>query len=319
VSGAATRLVIASQMEEGFNEGLRAHLGATVIGVPEDRPWDAANDADILLVRPTPTWKGNRDLERPAAWPGRLRWVYSASAGIDFYPPWLLDAPIVTCGRGVASDEIADYVIAAIYLQAKDLEAVRVRSLDQWRYAQLGRVAGTTVGIIGLGAIGTAVARRARAFGARVTAVRRRSLPSEVEGVELLDRIEDVVASADHLVVSAPATEATRGLIGQALLTHAKPGAHLINIARGSLVDQEALVAALDAGRLGFATLDVTEPEPLPAGHVLWTHPKVRLTPHVSSNYTAVREVFFDKVTANLDRFVRGETLADLVDKTAGY
>jgi phosphoglycerate dehydrogenase-like enzyme len=313
-------LIIASQMEEGFNAGLRAHaIGPTVIGVPEDRPWEAANDADMLLIRPTPVWRGSHGLERPAAWPGRIKWVYSASAGIDFYPPWLLDAPIVTCGRGVAADEIADYVIAAIYLQTKDLESIRARAPEQWRNVPLGRVAGSTVGIIGLGAIGSAVARRALALGARVTAVRRRALASPVDGVDLLDDPGAVIASADHLVLALPATDATRSLIGADLLARAKPTAHLINIARGSVLDQDALVAALDAGRLGFATLDVTEPEPLPAGHVLWTHPKVRLTPHVSSNHTLVRDALFDKVAANLDRFVRGEAPSDIVDRAAGY
>jgi phosphoglycerate dehydrogenase-like enzyme len=128
-----------------------------------------------------------------------------------------------------------------------------------------------------------------------------------------------VVASADHLVLALPATDASRSLIDAALLAHAKPTAHLINVARGSVLDQDALLAALDGGRFGFATLDVTEPEPLPADHPLWTHPLVRLTPHISSNYTLLRGVLFDKVAANLERFVRGEALADIVDPAAGY
>lgn len=314
-------LVIASQMEDGFNAGLRAHpTRPTVIGAPEATPWEAAGDADVMLVRPSPPWRGARGGPRPAAWPGRLKWVYSASVGVDFYPRWLLDAPLVTCGRGVASEEIADYVIAAIYLQAKDLEGARARSPAQWKSAPLGRVAGSTVGIIGLGAIGVAVARRAVALGMRVTAVRRRRhLPSPVDGVELLDDLAAVVASADHLVLALPATDESRSLIDAAVLAHAKPTAHLINIARGSVLDQGALLAALDGGRLGFATLDVTEPEPLPAGHPLWTHPRVRLTPHISSNYTLLRGVLFDKVAVNLERFVRGEALADIVDPVAGY
>ncbi len=314
-------LVIASQMEEGFNAALRAHASRpTVIGAPEASPWEAANDADVLLARPSPAWRGNRQLPRPAVWPGRLQWVLSASAGIDFYPPWLLEAPLVTCGRGVASDEIADYVIAAIYLQAKDLEAVRARSLAEWKQAPLGRVAGATVGVIGLGAIGAAVARRALPLGARVIATRRRPhLPSPVPGVELVDDLRVVVAAADHLVLALPATDATHLLVDAALLSHAKPTAHLINVARGSVLDQDALVEALDAGRFGFATLDVTEPEPLPADHRLWTHPRVRLTPHVASNYTLVRGALFEKVSENLDRFVRGDALADVVDPLVGY
>jgi phosphoglycerate dehydrogenase-like enzyme len=313
-------LVIASQFEDRFNEGLRSHaLRPTVIAAPEESPWEIANDADILLVRPSPAWRLNRQLARPASWPGRVRWVYSGSVGVDFYPRWLLEAPLVSCGRGVASDEIADYVISAIYHYAKNLEAVRARSLEEWKQVPLGRVTGSTVGIVGLGAIGTAIARRALALGARVVAARRRALPSEVEGVELLGDLGAVVAEADHLVLALPATDATAGLIDRTLLAQAKPTAHIINIARGSVLDQEALLGALDAGRLGFATLDVTEPEPLPADHPLWRHPLVRLTPHVSSNYTVVRDVLFGKVIANLERFARGETPADLVDPQEGY
>jgi phosphoglycerate dehydrogenase-like enzyme len=314
-------LVIASQMEEAFDADLRAHTSRpTIIKPSEAEPWAAADDADILLIRPTPAWRGNRHIPRPKAWPGKLRWVYSASAGVDFYPRWLLDAPLVTCGRGVASDEIADYVIAAIYLQAKDLEAVRARSLAEWRQSPLGRVGGATVGILGLGAIGLAVARRALALGCRVTAARRRKhLPSPVEGVELLDDAASVVASADHLLLALPSTDATRGLVDADLLGRAKPTAHLINVGRGAVLDQTALLAALDAGQLGFATLDVTEPEPLPADHPLWTHPKVRLTPHISANYTQTRGALFDKVTSDLDRFLRGEAPSDIVDPVAGY
>ncbi len=313
-------LIIASQFEDDFNDSLRALSSRpTVIAAPEDAPWQAANDVDVLLVRPTAAWRGNRHLPRPDAWPGRVRYVYSGSVGMDPYPRWLLDAPLVSCGRGVASEEIADYVIAAIYAQAKNLEGLRARSLAQWKQAPLGRVSGSTVGIIGLGAIGTAVARQALALGAKVTAARRRQLPSLVENVTLLDTVEEVVASADHLVLALPATDATYKLVNAELLSHAKPTAHLINVARGSVLDQEALVAALDAGTLGFATLDVTEPEPLPADHVLWTHDRVRLTPHVSSNYTQVRHVLFEKMVANLDRFARGETPSDLVDPVAGY
>jgi len=314
-------LVIASQLEEGFNADLRAHPSRpTVIAAPEDEPWAAANDADVVLVRPSPTWRGARATPKPVGWPGRLRWVYSASAGVDFYPRWLLDAPLVTCGRGVASDEIADYVIAAIFLRAKDLESYRARSPAEWKNGPLGRIAGATVGIVGLGAIGEAVARRALALGMRVTAARRRRhLPSPVAGVELLDDVGAVAASADHLLLALPSTDATRSIIDASVLARAKPTTHLINVGRGAVLDHDALVAALDAEGLGCATLDVTEPEPLPAGHPLWTHPRVRLTPHISSNHTLVRDLLFEKVAANLDRFVRGEPLADVVDPTAGY
>jgi phosphoglycerate dehydrogenase-like enzyme len=313
-------LVIASQMEEVFNAQLRTHAsGPTVISVPEERPWEAANDADLLLIRPSLHWRRLKSQSRPAEWPGRLKWVYSASVGVDFYPSWVLEAPLVTCGRGVASAEIADYVIAALYAHAKNINAISVHHPSEWIPTPLGRIADSTLGIVGLGAIGTEVARRALALGMRVTATRRRRLPSPLEGVELLETLPAVVASADHLLLSLPATDATRSLIDAGILRQAKPAAHIINVARGSVLDQDALVAALDEGRVGFATLDVTEPEPLPAGHPLWQHPRVRLTPHVSSNYMAVRHVLFDKIAADLERYIRGEPPSDIVDAVAGY
>lgn len=314
-------LVVASQLEPDFNAALaELPFGPTVFAAPQGEPWRAAADADVLIVRPSPEWRQSHAAQRPASWPGRLRWVFTASAGIDFYPSWLLDAPLVSCGRGTASDEIADYVIAAIYLRAKDLDAARVRSIEEWRFIPLGRFAGATIGLIGLGAIGQAVARRALALGARVVAVRRGSPGAETpDGVELLDSAQDVAALADHIVVAVPATAQTRHLIGRELLARTKPGAHLVNVARGSIVDQDALLAALDAGALDFATLDVTEPEPLPAGHRLYTHPRVRLTPHISSNYLAVRQRLLDKLCGDLARFAAGQLPGDLIDPVRGY
>lgn len=314
-------LVVASQLEPAINEELARHPSRPkIIAVPEDEPWRAAREADVLVVRPTPVWREARGEAQPELWPGRLRWVCSASVGIDFYPQWLLDAPIVSCARGTASEEIADYVIAAIYRQAKDLAQAAVTSPTQWRYRALGQINGSTVGIIGFGAIGRAVARRATALGARVLAVRRsREAALGVIGVELRDHVADVVPEADHIVVAVPATPETRHLFDDALFARAKPGVHLINVARGSVVDQEALVRALDSGRLAFATLDVTEPEPLPEGHPLYTHAKVRLTPHISSNYTLARGKLVAKIMADLTHFAAGQKPSDIVLPERGY
>ena len=225
-------LVIASQLEEGLNAQLRTHVSApTVIGVSEERPWEAANDADLLLIRPSLQWRQHKTLARPAVWPGRLKWVYSASVGVDFYPRWVLDAPLVTCGRGVASEEIADYVFAALYSHAKDLDAIRAHQPADWKPTPLGRVAGTTLGIVGLGAIGVAVARRALALGMRVTATRRRRLPSPVAGVELVDTLQAVVASADHLLLALQGF--TNGLavdVRFAIHVAAHPGPEMQNV-----------------------------------------------------------------------------------------
>lgn len=319
-------LVIASQLEPEHNAALARHpLRPRVIAASEEEPWRAADEADVLVVRPSPVWREAGRAPVPAPWPGRLRWVCSASAGVDFYPAWLFEAPLVTCARGTASEEIADYVVGALYRQAKDLDGAVARGPQEWRYRPLGQVLGSTVGLIGLGAIGTAVARRALALGARVVAVRRSgsgangSGVSLVPGVEVVERVEDVVAQADHIVVAVPATPATRHLVNAGLLARARPGAHLVNVARGSVVDQEALLAALDAGQLGFATLDVTEPEPLPAGHRLYTHPRVRLTPHLASNYTLARDKLLAKILADITRFGAGERPSDVVEPARGY
>ncbi|WP_416464271.1 NAD(P)-dependent oxidoreductase [Sphingomonas sp. VDB2] len=313
-------LIIASQLDAEFNRGLGQHpIAPILIDVADEEPWSAAAEADILLVRPSPAWRQPTAL-RPPAWPGRLKWVYSASAGIDFYPPWLLDAPLVTCGRGVASDEIADYVIAAIYAHAKNLEAITARSRAQWINVPLGRVSGTTIGIVGLGAIGQAVARRGLALGAQVIGLRRTGAQSGVSGVEHVGDIETLVARADHIIVAVPATRQTYHLFDAALLAKVKPGAHIINVARGSVIDQDALIDALDGeGGPGFATLDVTDPEPLPEGHALYTHPAVRLTPHVSSNHMLVRHRLLEKVRDDISRFARGEAPSDIVDPVRGY
>jgi phosphoglycerate dehydrogenase-like enzyme len=184
----------------------------------------------------------------------------------------------------------------------------------------VGSVIGSTIGILGFGTIGTQVASRARALGAAVIALRRRALPSNVDGTILVDDPAAVVAVADHIVVAMPLTSATHKLVDARLLAHAKPSAHLINVSRGGIIDQHALIAALDDGRLGFATLDVTDPEPLPEGPPLWTHPKVRLTPHISTASIArVSSSLFDKFAADLTRFAHGEAPPDLVDPVAGY
>lgn len=312
--------VIASQLDAVFNQGLSQHpIAPTLIDVPEEEPWAAAAQADLLLIRPSPAWRSS-DVARPPTWPGRLKWVYSASAGIDFYPEWLLDAPLVTCGRGVASEEIADYVIAAIYAHAKNLELVTARSRDQWINVPLGRVSGTTIGVVGLGAIGQAVARRGLALGAQIVGLRRTGAQSGISGVEHVADLEQLVSRSDHIVIAVPATSQTYHLFDDALLSRVKPGAHIINVARGSVIDQEALIRALERpDGPGFATLDVTDPEPLPEGHKLYTHPQVRLTPHVSSNHTLVRHRLLEKIRDDISRFARGERPSDVVDRARGY
>jgi len=200
------------------------------------------------------------------------------------------------------------------------LEAITARSRAQWVNVPLGRVSGTTIGIVGLGAIGQAVAKRGLALGAQVVGLRRTGAQSGISGLEHVGDIDTLVSRADHIIIAVPATPQTRHLFNAELLAKVKPGAHIINVARGSVIDQDALIQALDGeGGPGFATLDVTDPEPLPEGHPLYTHPRVRLTPHVSSNHTLVRHRLLDKVRDDISRFARGEAPSDIVDPARGY
>jgi phosphoglycerate dehydrogenase-like enzyme len=134
-----------------------------------------------------------------------------------------------------------------------------------------------------------------------------------------LDSLVELAEESDHIVLAVPATDATYALFDSKTLASAKQGAHLINVARGTVIDQSGLMNALDDGPLEFATLDVTEPEPLPEGHPLYTHPRVRLTPHVASNHPTINEALYAKIADNLERYLRSEPLTDVVDPAAGY
>jgi len=149
--------------------------------------------------------------------------------------------------------------------------------------------------------------------------VRRRPRPSPLEGVTVAASLEEMLGQADHLVLAAASTERTRHLLDAETLALTRPGVHVVNVARGSLVDQDALLAALDSGQVGMASLDVTEPEPLPEGHPLYAHPRVRLSPHVSGNSPAGNAQVLDLFVQNLRRHVDGQPLEGVVDPREGY
>jgi phosphoglycerate dehydrogenase-like enzyme len=312
-----SELTIASQFGPEVNARLAESSGARVHDLAPGPLLDLPR-ADVLFALPAPKGQTLKDAPRPANWDA-VRWVQLASAGIDYYPDWLFDGPVVTTARGTASVAIAEYVLAAILSSAKRIPAIWLGEAADWRRIQLDVVHGTTLGLYGFGSIGQEVARRALALGMRVLAVRRSAVPFEVEGVQAVAGIEDLLAASDHVVLAAPATNQTRHAINAATLAHARAGLHLINIARGSLVDHAALAQALESGRVGLATLDVTEPEPLPAGHPFYRDPRVRLSPHISPSSDRIVPALIEKFLLNLDRFRSGRPLADVVDASRGY
>jgi phosphoglycerate dehydrogenase-like enzyme len=250
----------------------------------------------------------------------RVGWVHLAGTGIDSYPPEFFDGRIVTNARGASAIPISEFVLAAMLAFEKKFPETWIHEPPgHWNFAPLGWLNTRTLGLVGLGGIGAAVAERALPFGMRVRALRRRPEPSPVGSVEVVGSLDELLPEADHLVLAAPATPRTRHLLDAETLQFVKPGVHIVNIARGALVDQDALRDALDDGRVAMATLDTVDPEPLPVGHWLYSHPKVRLSAHVSwaspAGMARTLEIFVD----NLSRYVKGEPLLYLVDAGEGY
>ena len=242
-----------------------------------------------------------------------VRWFASPAAGYEnpYFGELVRKGVRVTTSHA-SSPSIAEYVLRAV------LDAFQ--GAEQWRRAQADRawrthdrhreVAGSTWLVVGLGAIGTEVARRARALGATVVGVRRSPTGDEpVDEVRRPDAVTEVLPRAHVVVLSAPATPATHHLVDAAFLAAMRPRSVLVNVARGDLVDEAALLAALDTGAPGTAVLDVTADEPLPPGSPLWTHPGVVVTPHSSGRGRGRFDRAVDEFLDNLARYRAGEPL----------
>jgi phosphoglycerate dehydrogenase-like enzyme len=284
--------------------------GEVVVSIDDER----AREAEILLVL-----SRDRTTMEPATVPG-VRWLHAFATGVDSYPLDVVGDRLLTCSRGANAVPIAEFVLASMLAFAKRFpETWLTEAPENWGVASLDVLAGKSVGLVGVGAIGTEVARRALAFDMRVLAYRRRAVPHELAEIDLCAALTDLFARSDHIVIAAPATPETYHMVNAETLAAVKPGAHLVNIARGSLVDQDALLAALDDGRLAGASLDTVDPEPLPSGDPLYAHPKVRVTAHVSwsapDSLAPTLALFAD----NVRRYRAGEELHGLVDLEAGY
>lgn len=314
------RLLACSQLPPALSAAFAAAASdLEVRPVPAGPPTALPPEAPILIAAPFRRAGGELPDRPPPGWPFGLQWIHLASVGIDAYPDWLFDGPAVTSTRGASAVPLAEFALAAIFAAAKRLAEIQVSGPADWFPAPLGMVQGSTLGLVGFGALGEALAPRALALGMGVLAVRRSMTRIPVPGVTHLQDLTDLVARCDHLVLAAPATPQTAGLIDADLLAHARPGLHLINIARGVLIDDDALVGALDSGRVALASLDVTHPEPLPDGHPFYSHPKVRLSPHTSVHTPDTLAILAAHFGQNLQRFRSGAPLEGVVDRNRGY
>lgn len=228
----------------------------------------------------------------------------------------LSDKGVRICNSSAQSVAIAEYTMAQVLAVYHPIEQQReLQAAGTWQQTPFRELSRSTWLIVGLGAIGGEVAVRAKAFGATVLAVRRSlTTGGAIDEAGTLDALPDFLPRADIILLSCPLTEATRGLAGKDFFAAAKEGAMLVNIGRGGLIDDAAMIAALDSGTLETAVLDVFHTEPLPAGDPLWTHPKVRMTSHTSFNGNGVQGRWDQLFLDNLPRYVRGEMLIREVD-----
>lgn len=277
--------------------------------IPDDR------SADILFGAWTPT-PGFFELAERSG----VRWVHIAATGVEEWPAELYEGRLVTCSRGASAVPISEFVLGAMLAFEKHIPDIWVNQPpDTWGWAKLGGLDGKTLGLVGLGGIGGAIARRALAFDMEVVALRRTEAPSGIAGVRVETDLAAVTEMADHLVLAAPLTARTRGILGADAFSGVKRGVHLVNIARGALIDQDALKVALNDGTVAMATLDVCDPEPPPPGHWLYAHPGVRLSPHISWSSPQLLDRILAAFLENLGRYLAGEHLVGVVDGAQGY
>jgi phosphoglycerate dehydrogenase-like enzyme len=261
----------------------------------------------------------------------RLRWVQSPAVGVGslMFPELHASTVVVTSARGIRARSIAEHVIGVTIALARRLpHALRAQAAHRWAQDELEgpesgvrQLYGRRMGIVGLGAIGTEVATRAIAFGMEIVAIRRhpdRPAPASIT-VFGPARLADVLAQSDIVVLSMPHTPETKQIIGKRELGVMKRGSLLVNIARGKLIDDDAVIAALRDGRLGGAALDVFTREPLEPSSPYWDLPNVIITPHTSGAMEDYWTPLVGLFSENLRRFERGEHLLNVVDKNVGY
>ncbi|QNO28501.1 D-2-hydroxyacid dehydrogenase [Sphingopyxis sp. OPL5] len=262
-----------------------------------------------------------RDMAAAITAATKMRWLNSIYAGVDGIPLGLLAerGTVLTNGVGINAITIAEYVVMGMLTVAKGYrEVVRAQERHEWLQDSPGKVElyGSKALLLGYGAIGKLVEERLKAFAVDVTVVRRTPGPNTLTPDQWRDRLGDY----DWVILAVPATPETDGMIGAAELAAMKPTATLINIARGSVVDQAALVTALDAKQIAAAFLDVTSPEPLPADDVLWSLDNAHITMHLSGR--AQDKMFVraaERFLENLGRWHKGEAVEPRVNLTLGY
>jgi phosphoglycerate dehydrogenase-like enzyme len=296
--------------------------GVTLLPYSEDGPaGDNWRDAEGIL-----RWVGGKRFALLAADLPKVRWLHTASAGVDHVlTPAVKAKPGLTVTDSGLTFEIAisEFVLAWMLLAARRLPELMARQKEhRWESVVQQELYGQTVGIVGLGPIGLGIAARAKAFGIRTLGLRRSQEPAANVDETLTgpDGLHRLLTGSDYIVLAAALTGETKALLGPAQITQMKPSAWLINIARGAMVDEAALIDALREKKIAGACLDVFAQEPLPPDSPLWDMPNVHIAPHNSSGWTAgLHERQKALFIENLRRFASGEPLESVVDSVRGY
>jgi phosphoglycerate dehydrogenase-like enzyme len=300
--------------------------------LPEARSGAAyrfADDAAALATALPETdvifhWADRTELLR-AAWPtaGRLRWIHAAGVGVDWalFPELIESEVVLTNCRGVFDETMPEYALALLLALAKELPAtIDDQRAGQWRHRPLSPVRGRRATVVGAGSIGRATTRLLRGVGMDVTVVARTGRDDpELGRIHASTDLAELAAVTDALVLVTPLTDDTRGLVDGSVLASLPSGSWLVNIGRGAVVDEAALVASLRSGQLAGAALDVFATEPLPPEHPLWAMSNVIVSPHIGGDAPGWLEWFSRSFQDELKRFIAGQPLKNVVDKRLGY
>jgi phosphoglycerate dehydrogenase-like enzyme len=282
----------------------------------EERLADELPGADVLFI-----W-GQRAGAVAKAWPkaDALRWVHVTSAGAgQVLPPEVIASDaVVTTSRGLFDEPIAEYVLGLVLAFAKDLPGrIRLQESRAWQHRETERVTGKRALVVGTGTIARAIGRRLAATGMRVMGVGQQGRPTDPDFGEVwpMDRFAEALRQVDYLVLAAPLTPDTRGLVDAAALASMPPTARVINVGRAGLLVREDLVTALREGRIAGAALDVFPDERLDQESALWSAPNALISPHMSGQVVGWRDELVDLFVDNLTRYVSGEPLRNVVSK----
>lgn len=255
----------------------------------------------------------------------QLRWVQTLTAGADAVPVEEINRRgiVLTNGSGIHAPNLAEHILGMMLAFARGFPSLMRRQLNhEWNQGlDQFELEGQTLCVVGLGDIGLALGEKASAIGMRVTGIRRRDLPvpPHIARVARFESMNELLPEADHVAITLPLTEQTRGMFDAARLEMLKPGSYLYNVGRGEIVDQDAMIERLRSGKLAGAGLDVTLPEPLPADNPLWDMENVIITCHTGGRSPKRLDRFVDLLIDNIRRYRNDEQLRNIVDLQAGY